>query len=94
MYYELNPDYDVKKAAELSIAATRSNYPPEGVKILQSYIVPSIPFWGITVVEAESEESVLEMLLTFIKVAPNLYTKYKVAPTIPLSEAIAKVVKS
>lgn len=44
-------------------------------------------------VKAESEESVLEMMLTSVRVVPNLYTKYKVAPTIPLSEAVAKVIK-
>ncbi|GEM_PF-6028856 len=90
MYYELNPNYDVKKAAEASIAATRSGYPPEGVKVLQSYIAPTIPFWGVTLVEAESEEKALDVMLTFVKAAPSLYTKYKVAPAIPLSKAVTK----
>ncbi len=63
------------------------------MRILQSYIVPSIPFWGVTLVEAESEEKVLEVLLTFVKVMPNLYAKYRVAPAVPLGEAIAKAAR-
>ena len=89
VYWELNPDKDIKELAKLGAQLAQSGkFPTKGTKIIAWYITPSIPPWGVTIAEAESEEAAFNDLLVWTKAMPGFFTCYKVSPALPTEKAI------
>ena len=92
IYWELNPDKDIRDIAKLSVQLSeQSRYPKSPGRILGWYITSSIPMWGITLVEygegAEAKD-VLASLLEWIKAMPGVFKVHKIAPYVEAKEAI------
>jgi len=51
-------------------------------------MMPSTPFWGTIVNEAENEESLFKNLLALLNAMPGIFTTYKIAPVLPVEKAI------
>jgi len=89
VYWELNPDKDIKELAKLGAQLAQSGkFPTKGTKIIAWYITPSIPTWGVTIAEGDSEEAAFNDLLVWTKAMPGFFTCYKVSPALPTEKAI------
>ena len=89
VYWELSPDKDIKEIAKLGAQLTQSGkYPTKGTKIIAWYVTPSIPTWGVTIAEGESEEAAFNDLLTWTKAMPGIFSCFKMSPTLPTEKAI------
>jgi len=84
IFWELNPE---KTAKELKETVLNTNQ-VEGIKILQSYAVPSQPMWGITLIEVESEEAAFKFLNKYIVRLPGMFKKYYMSPTLSLDKVM------
>ncbi len=88
-YWELNSDKDIREVAKLAGELTKSGkWPAKGVKIHVYTITPSIPQWGVTIVEGESEEQLFNNLLAWITAKPGIFKTYEIAPALPVEKAI------
>lgn len=88
-YWELNPDKDIKEIAKLGAQLAQSGkYPTKGTKIIAWYVTPSIPCWGVTIAESESEEAAFNDLLAWTKAMPGIFSCFKLSPTLPTEKAI------
>ena len=89
VYWELNPDKDIKEIAKLGAQLTQSGkYPTKGTKIIAWYVTPSIPAWGVTIAEGESEEAAFNDLLVWTKAMPGIFSYFKMSPALPTEKAM------
>jgi hypothetical protein len=89
VYWELNPNKDIKEIAKLGAQLTQSGkFPVKGIKQIAWYITPSAPVWGVTIYEAENEEAVFNDLLVWTKAMPGFFSCYKVSPAMQAPQAI------
>lgn len=88
-YWELNPDKDIKEVAKLAADLTKTGkFPIKGTKMIGWYNTTSIPNWGVTIWEADSEEAVFNGLLVWTKAMPGIFSCFKVAPALAAEKAI------
>jgi hypothetical protein len=88
-YWELNPDKDIKEVAKLAADLTRAGkFPIKGTKMIGWYNTPTIPSWGVTIWEADSEEAVFNGLLVWTKAMPGIFSCFKVSPALSAEKAI------
>lgn len=88
-YWELNPDKDPKEIAKLAADLTKTGkFPVKGEKVIGWYMTASSPRWGVTIVEADSEETVFNGHLTWTKAMPGIFSCFKISPALPAEKAI------
>lgn len=87
-YWEMNPNIDIKKISEVSAELTKKGvFPVEGTKVLGWYVTPEN--WGITIVEAESEEAAFKSVNVWRHALPGVFTKFNMAVALTAKDAIA-----
>ena len=89
IHWELNPDKELKNLAEV----TKGLPNVKGVKVLESYATPTTPVWGVTLVEADSEEALFSYFFGFVLKVPGMFSKYFILPSLPTEKAIEKLLK-
>jgi len=88
-YWELNPNKDIKEVAKLAADLTKSGkFPLKGTKMIGWYNTPSIPNWGVTIYEADNEETVFNGLLVWTKAMPDMFSCFKVSPALTAEKSI------
>ena len=91
-YFELNPEFDPSELAELGVdLMKRKLYPAEGVETLAWYIAPG--YWGISVSEAESVESLMNNVSAWRIAKPGIFKFFKIEPAMDTKELIPLVVQ-
>ena len=98
-YWELNPDFDPSELAGVAqTLISKKLWPVEGMKEIAWYVSTS-DFWGITIVEADTEEQMVEMAGMWRIAKPGIFKLIKTTPaleiikTVPLLMKLAKKIK-
>lgn len=87
-YWEVNPNFDAKKIAEVAAELTKTGaWPIEGTKVHGWYITPE--GWGITIMEAENEKVAFKSANIWRHALPGIFTEYKSSVALTAKEAIA-----
>ncbi|MHA2269231.1 MAG: DUF3303 domain-containing protein, partial [Promethearchaeota archaeon] len=98
-YWELNPDFDPSELAGVAqTLISKKLWPVEGMKEIAWYVSTG-DFWGITIVEADSEEQMVEMAAMWRIAKPGIFKSIKTTPaleivkTVPLLMKLAQKIK-
>ena len=98
-YWELNPDFDPSELAGVAqTLISKKLWPVEGTKEIAWYVSAS-DYWGITIVEAETEEQLTEITGMWRIAKPGIFKFFKIEPAmdtkelIPIAVQLAKKVK-
>ncbi len=98
-YWELNPDFDPSELAGVAQSLiSKKLWPVEGMKEIAWYVSTS-DFWGITIMDAENEEQMIEMAAMWRIAKPGIFKSIKTTPaleivkTVPLLMQLAKKIK-
>ena len=86
-YFELNPELDPSKLAEIGMdLMKRKLYPAEGVETLAWYTTPGM--WGISVSEADSVEALMKNVYAWRIALPGIFKFFKIEPAMDTKEFI------
>jgi len=98
-YWELNPDFDPSELAGVAqTLISKKLWPVEGMKEIAWYVSTS-DFWGITIMDAENEEQMIEMGAMWRVAKPGIFKSMKTTPaleivkTLPIIMKLAKKIK-
>ncbi|MFX1328938.1 MAG: DUF3303 family protein [Promethearchaeota archaeon] len=76
-YWELNPDFDPSELATVAqMIISKKLWPVEGTKEIAWYVSTS-DYWGITIIEAETEEQLTEMTAMWRIAKPGIFKLVK-----------------
>lgn len=91
-YWELNPDLDPKKIAEVAAKYLQEGkFPVPGVKTVGWYLTAEL--WGVTVFEVESAETIFKDQILWRKGIPGIFKVFKVSPAMPTENIIPLVLE-
>ena len=98
-YWELNPDFDPSDLGGVAQKLiSKKLYPAEGVKEIGWYASVS-DYWGVTIVEAETEEQMVNNAQMWRIAMPGIFKSIKTTPGIeimkllPILSKLAKQIK-
>jgi hypothetical protein len=92
-YWELNPDFDPSELAGVAqTLISKKLWPVEGMKEIAWYVSTS-DFWGITIVEAESEEQMVEMAAMWRIAKPGIFKLIKNTPAMEIVKIVPVLMK-
>ena len=98
-YWELNTDFDPSELAGLAqTLVSKKLWPVEGTKEIAWY-VSTTDYWGITIIEAESEEQMTEVVGMWRIAKPGIFKLVKATPAmevvkvVPILMKLAKKIK-
>ncbi len=92
-YWELNPDFDPSELAELAqTLISKKVWPAEGVKEIGWYASAS-DHWGITIVEADNIDQVVENAAMWRIAKPGIFKLIKTTPGIEIAKMLPVLMK-
>ena len=92
-YWELNPDFDPSELAGVAqTLISKKLWPVEGIKEIAWYVSTS-DFWGITIVEAETEEQMVEMAAMWRIAKPGIFKSLKTTPAMEIVKVVPELMK-
>jgi len=92
-YWELNPDFDPSQLAGVAqTLISKKLWPVEGMKEIAWYVSTS-DNWGITIVEADTEEQIVEMTGMWRIAKPGIFKLVKTTPAIEIVKIIPVLMK-
>ncbi|MFX0083843.1 MAG: DUF3303 family protein [Candidatus Hodarchaeota archaeon] len=92
-YWELNTDFDPSDLAGLAQSLiSKKLWPVEGMKEIAWYVSTS-DYWGITIVEADSEEQLIEMTGMWRIAKPGIFKLVKTTPAIEVVKVLPPLMK-
>ena len=92
-YWELNPDFDPSELAGVAqTLISKKLWPVEGMKEIAWYISTS-DYWGITIVEAETEEQMVEMTGMWRIAKPGIFKFIKTTPAMEIVKMVPTLMK-
>ncbi len=98
-YWELNPDFDPSELAGVAqMIISKKLWPVAGTKEIAWYVSTS-DYWGITIIEAETEEQLTEMIAMWRIAKPGIFKLVKstsameVVKILPVLMKLAKQIK-
>jgi len=93
-YWELNENFNPRDVAKLAAELLEKGlYPIKGVKQLGWYITSSVPYWGITIEEADNAETVFKGITIWTNAKPGIFKVAKIAPALTAEDAIRVVME-
>lgn len=92
-YWELNDNFDPTELSGLAqTLVNKKLWPAEGVKQIAWYVSAS-DNWGITIVEAESEEQIVENAGMWRIAKPGIFKLVKTTPAMEIVKLIPVLMK-
>ena len=86
-YFELNPDADPGVLAEIGQKLiSKKLYPAEGIEQIAWYLTNG--YWGISIFEAESMESIFNNINMWRIAKPGIFKMIKIEPAMETREII------
>jgi len=92
-YWEINPDFEPSELAEIAQnLISKKVYPAEGVKEIGFYMSVS-DYWGISILEADSEEAMARNTNMWRIAKPGWITLIKVTPAMEVVKLLPVLMK-
>ena len=92
-YWELNDNFDpTEMTAVAQSLISKKVWPVEGMKEIGWYVSTS-DFWGITIVEAETEEQMVEMAAMWRIAKPGIFKLVKTTPAMEIVKMLPVIMK-
>ena len=92
-YWELNNDFDPSELAGVAqTLISKKLWPVEGMKEIAWYVSTS-DNWGITIVEAETEEQIVEMTGMWRIAKPGIFKLVKTTPAMEIVKIVPALMK-
>ncbi|MFX1442688.1 MAG: hypothetical protein ACFFHV_04675 [Promethearchaeota archaeon] len=92
-YWELNPDFDPAELAEIAQKiVSKKLWPVEGTKEIAWYVSNS-DFWGVLILEADTEEQIIEAFAMWRLTKPGIFKFVKTTPASPVVKVIPPLMK-
>jgi len=89
VYWELNENLNPKDVAKLGAElAEKGLFPSEGIKQLGWYSTASVPYWGVTIEEADNAEAIFKDIAVWTNAKPGFFKVLKAAPALTAQDAI------
>ncbi len=93
VYWELNQDFDPAELAEIAQKLiSKKLFPAEGIKQIGFYMSTS-DFWGITILEADSEEQLARDSNMWRLAKPGYLKLMKTTPAVDVTKMIPLIMK-
>lgn len=93
VYWELNQDFDPAELAEIAQKLiSKKLFPAEGIKQIGFYMSTS-DFWGITILEADSEEQLARDSNMWRLAKPGYLRLMKTTPAVDVTKMIPLIMK-
>ena len=92
-YWELNDNFDPSELAEIAQKILSKNlFPTEGVKQIGWYVSTS-DYWGITIVEADTEEQLVKNTAVWRIAKPGLFKIVKSTSAMEIAKVLPILMK-
>ena len=92
-YWELNPDFDPSDLAGVAqTLISKKLWPVEGTKEIAWYVSTS-DYWGLTIIEAENEEQITEMIAMWRIAKPGIFKFIKTTPAMEIVKIVPVLMK-
>jgi len=92
-YWELNTDFDPSELAGVAqTLISKKLWPVEGTKEIAWYVSTS-DYWGITIIEAETEEQLTEMIGMWRIAKPGIFKLVKSTPAMEIVKIVPVLMK-
>ncbi len=93
VYWELNQDFDPAELAEIAQKLmSKKLFPAEGIKQIGFYMSTS-DFWGITILEADSEEQLARDSNMWRLAKPGYLKIMRTTPAVDVTKMIPLIMK-